>query len=63
MESHGTVGFWCRGIAQKFLQTSDTSFDTKIIVKCGAIEFVFKSHETLQRYQLASIANSAKKAG
>ena len=53
MESHGTVGFWCQGIAQKFLQTSDTSFDTKIIVKCGAIEPL----------QLASIANSAKKAG
>ena len=35
-----TVGFWCQGIPQKFLQTFDTSFDTKMMVKSGAIEII-----------------------
>ena len=36
------VGFWCQGIAQKFFKTFDTSFDTKMMVKSGAIQIIFK---------------------
>ena len=47
-----TVGVWCQGIAQKIFRTFDTSFDTKMMVKCDAIEIIFKSHEPFQRYLL-----------
>ena len=30
----------------------DTSFDTKMIVKSGAIEIIFKSHKPIQSYLL-----------
>ena len=33
-----TVDFWYHGIAQKFFKTFDTSFDTKMMVKSGAIK-------------------------
>ena len=51
-----TVGFWCQGIAQKFFRTFDTSFDTKMMVKSGAIEIIFKSHEPFQSYLLTGLA-------
>ena len=37
---HNTVGLYCQGIPQKVLQTFDTSFDTKMMVKSGAIEII-----------------------
>ena len=58
-----TVGFWCQGIAQKIFRTFDTSFDTKMMVKSGAIEIIFKSHEPFQSYLLTGQADSFKKAG
>ena len=57
-----TVGFWCQGIAQKIFRTFDTSFDTKMMVKSGAIEITFKSYKPLS-YLLTAQANSAKQAG
>ena len=44
----GHCRFWCQGIAQKFFRTVDTSFDTKMMVKSGAIEIVFKFHKIFQ---------------
>ena len=58
-----TVGFWCQGIAQKFFGTFDTSFDTNIMVKSGAIKIFFKSYGPFQSYLLTGQADSAKKAG
>ena len=43
-----SVGFWCQGIAQKFFRTFDTSFKTKMMMKSGAIEIIFKFHEPSQ---------------
>jgi hypothetical protein len=60
---HLTVGFWCQGIAQKFFRTFDTSFDTKMMEKNGAIEIIFKIRKPFQSYLLTGLANSAKKAG
>ena len=42
-----TVGFWCQEMAQKVFRTS---FDTKMMVKSGAIEIIFKSNLSFQRY-------------
>ena len=30
-----TLGFWCQGIAQKFFRTFETSFETKMCMKCS----------------------------
>ena len=35
---------------------TDTSFDTKMMVKSGAIEIIFKSHKPYQSYQLTDPA-------
>ena len=50
-------------ILKRQVMSTDTSFDTKMMVKSGAIEIIFKSHEPFQSYLLTSQANSAKKAG
>ena len=60
---HATLGFWCQGIPQKLIRTFDTSFETKMMVKSGAIEIIFKPKESFQlTNQLTSLANLAKKA-
>ena len=43
--------------------STDTSFDTKMMVKIGAIKLIFKSHESFQSYLLTGQADSGKKAG
>ena len=40
-----------------------TSFDTKMMVKIGAIKIIFKSHKPFQNLSLTGQADSAKKAG
>ena len=42
---------------------TDNTFETKMMVKSGAIEIIFKSHEPFQSYLLTGKADSAKKAG
>ena len=58
-----SLGFCYPELPQKFLQRFDTSFETKMMVKSGAIEIIFKFHEPFHKYQLSSLANSAKKDG
>ena len=53
---------WCRGIPQKVLWTFYINFDIKEKVKNSAIEFVFKSHELFQKYQVTNPSNSTGKA-
>ena len=48
---------WCQGIAHKFFRTFDTSFGTKMMVKSGAIEIIFKSRESFQSHLLTGPAN------
>ena len=38
-------------------------FEIKMMVKSGAIEIIFKSHEPFQSYQLTGPAYSARKVG
>ena len=51
--------FW---IPKREAISTDTSFETKMMVKRGAIEIIFKSHEPYQSYLLTGQADSAKKA-
>jgi hypothetical protein len=57
-----TVGFWCQGIGQKFFRTFDTSFETKMMVKSGAIEIIFKSHKPFQSYLLKAVQDKNSSA-
>ena len=54
------ISFW---ILKRQAISTDTSFETKMMVKRGTIEIIFKSHELFQSYLLTDQANSAKKAG
>ena len=54
------ISFW---IPKRQAICTDISFETKMMVKSGAIEIIFKSHEAFQSYLLTGQANSAKKAG
>ena len=53
------ISFW---ITKRQAISTDTSFETKIMVKSGAIEIIFKSHEPFQSYLPTGQADSAKKA-
>ena len=44
----GDTSFWCQGIVKKILRTFYTSFETKMMVKSGAIEIIFKSRKPFQ---------------
>ena len=48
--------FLVEGNTKKILQTFDTGFETKMMVKSGAIKILFKSHEPFQSYQLTGPA-------
>jgi hypothetical protein len=54
-----TVRFWCQGIAKIFFRMFETSFDTKMMVKSGVIEIIFKSLEPFQSYLLTGQSDSA----
>ena len=54
------ISFW---ITKRQAISTDTSFETKMMLKSGAIEIIFKSHEPIQSYLLNGQADSAKKAG
>ena len=43
------ISFW---IPKRQAISTDTSFETKMMVKSGAIEIIFKSHEPFQSYLL-----------
>ena len=45
--------FW---ITKRQAISTDTSFETKMMVKSGAIEIIFKSHEPFQSYLLTGQA-------
>ena len=49
----------CQGVAQKFFRIFDTGFVTKMMVKSGAIEIIFKSHKLFQSYLLTGQAQPA----
>ncbi len=54
------ISFW---ITKRQAISTDTSFETKMMVKSGAIEIIFKSLEPFQSYLLTGQAESSKKAG
>ena len=43
------TSFW---ITKRQAISTDTSFETKMMLKSGAIEIIFKSHEPIQSYLL-----------
>ena len=47
------ISFW---ILKRQAISTDTSFETKMMMKSGAIEIIFKSHEPLQSYLLTGQA-------
>ena len=59
-EHSACISFW---IPKRQAISTDTSFETKMMVKSGAIEIIFKSHESFQSHLLTGQVNSAKKAG
>ena len=54
------ISFW---IPKRQAISTDTSFETKLMMKIYAIKIIFKPYEPFQSYLLTGQADSAKKDG